>query len=287
VEPGPRLYAQSAGSDDLMIVNDAGQNNFNFRFNDGLGGLGGGPGNPLILGLASADAATLSNIQEDINVMSRILSKVVERDGVKGPQAEAMGIALSKIGYLGGMHHSQNSYIEGFGALFVLNVPFPLLAPAPKEEPKAEKAPDSTWEQTKRELYGPREYKPDAGFFPPRQATVEYDAERVEALKKNLTLALKNAANIRCLKSDEWVAIAVFGSDNGPRARMLRGDKRAARMVMDSTPGAPGSVAMIRSDERPRETVLNLRAKKTDAEAFAKGKLSPEEFQKKVTVSIY
>ena len=44
-------------------------------------------------------------------------------------------------------------YLEGYGALFMLNASFPLKsAPSPKEE-KVEQPEDTEWERTRRELH--------------------------------------------------------------------------------------------------------------------------------------
>ena len=120
----------------------------------------------------------------------------------------------------------RSMYLEGYGAVFMLNVGFPLLAPPAKPEVPKEKAPvDSTWEEARRELYarpgdipGVRQIPQRALRFPgtPEPAE-EYSEEKVDRLKKALVEALKNATNIRDLNPDDWVNICVFGAPNGTR----------------------------------------------------------------------
>src|ERR1051325_11675602 len=80
-------------------------------------------GQPLIVRSSDAAAKNLPNLQEDLAIMSRILSKAAGREGHEA----AMGIVLSA---LPGSRHPQSIYLEGYGALFLLNVKFPLVPTA-------------------------------------------------------------------------------------------------------------------------------------------------------------
>src|SRR5438067_13785729 len=96
---------------------------------------------------------------------------------------------------------SQNLYIEGYGALFFLNVNYPLVAPPQekKEDAEPKEQTSSEWENARRELYRTpgAEWDLNGPFAktlsgPPAE---EYDADKVEALKRNLIGSLKNAAH--------------------------------------------------------------------------------------------
>src|SRR6185503_12089922 len=99
--------------------------------------------------------------------------------------------------------------LEGFGPLFMVKVNFPVHAAAAADEGKAEeKQADSEWERARRTLYGVNEDTRWIGV----SSAVPYEAARVEALKKHLIPALKNASNMKGVKPDEYVNVSVFGS---------------------------------------------------------------------------
>ena len=110
---------------------------------------------------------------------------------------------------------------------------------------------------------------------------MDYEPERVAELKKNILEALKNASNIRNVKSDESITVAVTGPDNAPGSQVRRvfRDGRVERDV----------VTVMKADKAlvGEETHLIVRAKKADIDAFAKGKLTLDDFEKKASVVSY
>jgi hypothetical protein len=222
--------------------------------------------------------------------MSRILNKSLERSGERDKQ-EASGIPVFISGFLG-TRRPQSLYLEGYGALFLLGVKFPLVPPSAAEEVKIEKPADTTWEKTKRELFGPRNAAPGSWVFNPHQEfkPVKFDAERLETLKRDLLEALKNAANLRHLKPDENIVVAVTGSSAGPVAAVKQVSKRGLRnsaKTDDKAVTVVGYAAKTPDDEVRHDTALVIRVKKSDADAFAKGKLDFEEFKKKASITAY
>jgi len=141
-------------------------------------------------------------------------------------------------------------YLEGYGVLFLMSVNFQLTASPPLELPKQKPAEpvdvDKVWEQIKRELYAPQSVSKD-------QAPEASDTNKVEQLTRNIVKTLKHAANIQCLKPDEFVIVTVNGNEQ--------------------TIGAPRVL-----------TVLTVRAKKSDIDAFAKATLNLDQFRKKVQI---
>ena len=246
------------------------------QFGPGEGGLSRrGSTQPLVVRTAEVDAATQTNLQEDLAVMGRILTKTLGKDGGDS----AMGIVLSA---LPAVRRPQSVYLEGYGVLFFLNVKFPLVAPAAKTEEVEVKIEDPTWEQTRRELYGQK--NTNVRFFNINaggEGAVEYDAEQVQDLKKDLTEALRNATNIRSLKPDDLVTVVVTGNRGAVKARVKTakstGGKAAKNdvMIVDTQVSAP------------RETVLTLKAKKVDIDAMAKGTIDLAEFTKRVSTAAY
>jgi hypothetical protein len=256
---------------------------------------------PLVIRSSAADEPTLSNTMEDLTVMSRIIHKAIARGGSRERQESASGIALSAFA---SSRRPNTYYLEGYGAVFMVSVKFPLVPPTAKDEKtKEEKAVDTDWEQTKMEIYGPRASSRAWVFSgSPDAPPVEYDADKVERLKNDLTEALKNATNLRNVKPDEYVTIAVLGTESSPPMTMKRIKKvRANRSGADQNNGDGAgagegggvgvfdkTIAVAPGDQvSHRQTTLTVRVRKSDADAFAKDKLSLEDFRKKVSIQAY
>lgn len=238
--------------------------------------LGGGRsgGVTLIIPKEATPAKSLSESEEDLNVMARILEKAIGHD-----ENRAMGIVV-RDAIIGNGSGLRNLYIEGYGTLFFLNVNFPLLAPpAETSEPTRAEETNSEWEQTKRELYSPPGTPP--GFqermrvvIGGSDSTEPYDAGRVEELKHDLMAALKNASHIRGLKADEMVTVVVSGRNASLNASLPR-ESAGSRRV-----GPPTA-------SNNRNTRMILSARKSDVDASQKGDLDAPGFEKKVSVVVY
>jgi hypothetical protein len=220
--------------------------------------------------------------------MAHLLDKAVSARDDKS--AHAMGI------YVHGLSSAsvpRSLYLEGSGALFFLNVGYPLLPPPEKKEKEESKDQTSTeWETARRELFQPSSWTmtlPQAYTFDDSGSAFafstggkaeEYDADKVEELKKNVIGALKNAAHIRQLKPDETVTVIVSG-------RGAPSDKKTA--VRKSSTGRTTTAWVATGGLRAegKGSRLVVRAKKADVEAFQKDKLSQDEFRKRVTLMIY
>jgi hypothetical protein len=249
----------------------------------------------LVIPKEASDAKSLGEVEEDLGVMAHILDKAVS-SGDKS--ARAMGIAVFSK-FPGAAAAPQNLYVEGHGAIFLLDVNYPLLPPPAKEDKEEAKEPvNNEWEEARREMARPGKGQPGDNPFEifeeryggdawnVKLPSAEYDADKVEDLKKDLIGALKNAANIRRLKSDETVTVVVTGAEAGVVTKSFK-----------STSGKPGSsktervvVAKSLAGERARvndSAKLIIRARKADAEAFQNGKLDFDAFRKKATVLIY
>jgi hypothetical protein len=255
---------------------------------------GGGPRRPVIVG---GDVKSIPPLEEDLSVMLRILEKAA---GAKEGPATAAGIEILSFNRPGS---PRAFYLDGYGAMFLLNVGYPLMAPPKKEEQSQTNDVNSEWEKAREEVYGRR----GGDFRLHAQGGEAFDAQRVDNLKSQLIDDLGNAKNIRHLKSDDYVTVVVMGG--GPKAMVVR--REVARGAGgrggggggggfgasgSGFGGVGGGVAYAgggavemssSSSEAGGQGTMTLRAKKSDIDAFAKGKLDAQEFRKKVAVQIY
>ena len=211
--------------------------------------------------------------------MSHILEKTVsERAGGHGGVAyggTAMGIGVL---YAPEANPLRSLYLEGYGALFLMNVGFPLLPPPQAEGQQEKTETSSDWEEAKQEVFG----QPGGGHVTGTQSE-PYDKERVGRLREGLLESLKNASNIRDLKPDDSITLCVFGGPGSgqPKSRtyVKRGTGSSDGRYEAGVVGWAGGPA--------RQTMMTIRVKKSDADAFAKGTLTPEEFRKRAQVASY
>jgi hypothetical protein len=234
--------------------------------------------------------------------MSRIFEKNLEQERVTTVtnsifiprRRDAYGMFLgSSRGQI------QSMYLQGFGAMFLLKVDFPLSPPLDvqdeeKEIKKTEQG-DPVWRQMQQELYEPekvnRERRKD------RQES-KYDAEKVENLKTILIKTLKHAANIRCLAPDESVILTIVGKSESTgktiaTARMIQGENQIVIVEKDAygtktqkvVPG--NSLDVLEDMGLSSPTILVIRTKKSDIDEFSKGDLDFEKFRQRVQLLTY
>ncbi len=250
----------------------------------------GGSGRALVIRTSDADAKAQANLEEDLAVMSRIFDNALD-DKLGRDQRGHKPFGIDVFFAPGSSSPIRSLFLEGYGALFLLNVNFPLLPPDEPEQKKEKSETDSTWERAKRELnYG----SPDASsqFNNAFELSAspgpeeEYDENKVEDLKEGLFEALKNATNIRNLKPDETITVCVFG---GVSSGLKRAKVSTGRI--ESAPAEAQEVQVLVADRDEglpaRGTIMTIRVKKSDADAFAKDKLSLDDFRKKASVTTY
>jgi hypothetical protein len=286
----PAFLNQFGGSELTLTSGD-------FRY-DGFGGTL--RPRTLVIRSADLDQKAQSNLEEDLNVMSRIFAKALKEKGGDEDALTAMGMKIRTLS-ISGQSGIQNMYLDGYGALFLMSVRFPLLPQPEAPEKEASKEPaDSTWEEAKRELYGPKETGANVRTweYSSNKPREEYDAKKVAKLKESLLHALKNATNIRKLKSDDFITVAVAGADNvAVRTWALPSvysspERRKETELKDNVDRNVGNVVVRRGVRDVRgasggETTMTIRVKKSDVDAFAKGSLTFEDFQKKASIATY
>jgi hypothetical protein len=240
---------------------------------------------PLILRTSAMPPELQANLEEDLTVMMRLLQKTMgelPRNSV-GRQT-AMGIDLFAPT---GSSQERSYYLEGYGAVFVLEAGFPMvvsrLARTDPPGPSAATAA-SPWEEARREVYG----QPPQG--PP--ATREISTSTTERLKRMLLESLKNASNIRYLKPEEFITVCVLGSVSG-------GPVAGWASVGGTTYTFPYSAGMAAGsstgdyygsndhNSAQHRTVMTLQIKKADADTFAKGDITFEQFGSRARIASY
>ena len=189
---------------------------------------------PLVIQFSPGASNSLEQKVEDLAVMSRLLDKAL--DGGLGEEETPVKMGVRML-LTGSSRSVRAMYVEGLGPLFMIKVDFPLAPPAAGER-KLPPTARSEWDKARAEVKGIEPAAEDAWALG-GSSRAEYNQELVEALTQTLLAALKQAAHIRESKSDEFIAVSVFG----PATRAGLG------------------------------TALTLRAKKSDVDAFAKGDL--------------
>jgi hypothetical protein len=215
---------------------------------------------------------------EDLVIMERLLEKTLEKELGIDPSERALGITLSRERERG----SQPVYIEGYGAIFVLHVPFPVVGPRTDSSPAKTSPAVSAWEQTRRELYQAPEpihpAPPMAGNLGTSgfgswsvvgavdAAAQRFESGKVERLKNALITALKNAANIRQMLPRETITLLVKAPPSIDPGRPVRVGPR---------------------DESHTQTHLSIQASQEAINDLASGKLTAEDFTRKAKVFSY
>jgi hypothetical protein len=234
----------------------------------------------LVVPAGEVDAATVGEIVADLTIMSRIIEKNALRTfvrvddmptpllGLIRPDRMNTGpeVLFSSVG------RPKPFYIAGYGAVFFIQVGFPLLPPPEtKDEPPAEEPADTVWAQTRQSLFEPRTQSliPGANAAAPEP----YSRLRVNALKDMLITTMKHASNIRALEPREWMTIVV----QGPSPQTGGSSPRPGAGLAETLAGAA-------SEGR---SVLTLRATKADVDQYAKGELSQTQFEQRLQVVTY
>jgi len=226
----------------------------------------------LVIRSSELDPKEQASLEEDLAVMSHLLEKSVGSSlGLQPQGGPVLGVNLV---FAPGHNPTRGLYLEGYGALFTLSVGFPLL-PSPKnDEEKENPSTDSAWNEARQEVYGQQRMDGKAVYV----RGEEYDERKVNRLRDAVLEALKNATQIRGLKNDDSITVCVFGG-------------AAALPIKVKSANKPGGASMkeLYGADQPesRSTMLTIRVKKSDVDAFAKDKLNLDDFRKKAKIMPY
>jgi len=170
----------------------------------------GGDGGASLVCFTHPEATQVDETVEDLSVLSLILARGLEHGLAEGRDYK-LGIPMLLSP---GGHAVQASYVQGFGALFQLQVRFPVVAPAEPEQSQAASKPNSEWEEARRALLGQAPPRSDWNGESSKPSG-RYDARLVEGLRRQVLEALKNASNLRHVGSEESIVVTIVGSPNG------------------------------------------------------------------------
>jgi hypothetical protein len=242
----------------------------------------------LAIQTSDVDREKVDAIEEDLSVMARILQKTA-RSLREDDRFNAMGLELDAAAF-GSASGARNIYLEGHGALFLLRVEYPLVGPRENTEPNPQEPPPSSiWDEEREAFLGANQNGDHEIFTVRRGRSEPYDEARVEGLKTSLLDALKHASNIRHLAPQEYVTVVVQGGDattsssGGTRVRKEK-DKEKDK---EKENRGNNDFATSRRTIQKGESVMTIRVKKSDIDAFAAGKIDSNGFQQKATVQTY
>jgi len=223
----------------------------------------------LVLPPPAAAPDVLTEAREDLMVMSRILSKAIRDDQGGSKDWFDMGLVVRP-----GAQPYDAMLLDGYGAVFFLNTAFPLVAPESKaaDSTDATLERDTTWERTRRELAGDGP-ETDSGtdalalherlqFLTPGWES--YDADKVARLRESLINALRQGTNLRHLQARDWVTVVVSGPAPAPQGQSRQKKTRKP------------------ADEIGAGSLLTFRVSKGVLDDVAAGRLSADEFAKRV-----
>jgi hypothetical protein len=259
----------------------------------------------------------LAAITEDMQIMSHILDeRFKETRRVQG--------GFTDFGDFFGRDNRQTEaiYLQGYGVLFSMEVNFafsPAPAPQPQQAAEPNEQVDSTWLKARQQVFSPGESRGDGNSG----STEESDSQMVEELKQDLITTLKHAANIRGVQPDEWIILTVIGGGRESGSGFGGGGFMMGGMggLYESSPyggtstggmsgfgggsssygygggmaggmvggmgGFGGGMGGFSGASTSVATVLTIRAKKADVDAYAKGEQILEQFRQKVQIFTY
>lgn len=176
----------------------------------------------LVIATDEVAPARFAEMTEDMGVMLHIL-----REQLSEPRM-ILGVLYDYGDFFGGGGRDIRAiYLQGHGALFLMEMDFPLSFPSESrgEGGQKEKEPvDPVWQRARQRLYAP----PGAMRYGTRGRPGGTDGVSFEQFREDLVKTLRHAANIRNIEPNEWVILTVVGRGEagfgaGPSGRGMSG----------------------------------------------------------------
>lgn len=250
------------------------------------------PQSVLVLQTRGFDPQRQIELEEDLSIMGRILDKAAGEMVDANPLNHAMGINLVLSS---GATPIRSLYVDGYGALFLLNTNVPLLPAEPQKLDEPPPTPkDTAWEAARQELYGGPASHRLPGLPGEGAATLpraEYEADKVERLQDSLVESLKSATRIRHLDPTDSITVAALGFSGKGTIAATRMFSSARDPYGSPTRAVESVVALMHplasGAGETHDAVLTLKALKSDIDAFADGDLDVGEFRQRIAIQIH
>jgi hypothetical protein len=272
--PQVQLLAQAAASSLPSTVSNP-HANYEIRIRD----VFANDEAPLLVFYEPGSEAKVQDVNEDIRIMSRVLSNALRKEfpdgfarpgifGLTGKPFEGSGVRAL--------------YIQHIGPFFMLDVRFPLVPPPEQpqtsEEPGSER--DVLWEQAKQEITEPNTGKREVirVFKDETESTVAFDERTIERFIETLIEALKHASNMR-IGDDENVTIVV----RGPRGGGIGQSDALPREGQNAVTLVPTPFGAYPTER----TTLVIRAGQRDVKRYANGELNHNTFTDAIRINSY
>jgi hypothetical protein len=236
-----------------------------------------GIGQVSVLCFKQPEPKEIGETMEDIATLSFLLSRNLQHAFAADTSDYKLGIPM----LLTANQSITASYVQEFGAILKMQVRFPVAGLADEPEPTEPAKTGSEWDEAKRELLEGDNPPANSWNSSPEAAGREpYDSKLVHTLKKRILALLKNASNIRHMNGNEWIIVKVVGTPNPSGV----GDLAA---VAGAGGGIKAGKKVRNASGSNQATVMTLRVKKSEIDAFAAGSLSEEQFIKNAEVAAY
>jgi hypothetical protein len=249
-----------------------------------------GGGKVLVIPTAGIKTQDMVTLMEDMTVMCRIFEKKLAQSNLVPVHVLGSWSGRFSNPFSLGSQSMGAMYVQGYGALFMRTVDFPLSPPPQTEEQKEieEEDADPVWEQMKQEMFSPQ----DVARHTPDHHEEKYDAGKVKNLKSTLIKALVHAANIRGLKPDELVVFTVTGSgvsSNVGKVVAIPGHNQVMVTYKDKDKNVTKLLTSPSLNDLgiSSPTALTIRAKKSYIDALAQKQIDFDKFEEKIQLLTY
>ena len=235
---------------------------------------------PLVISTSPLSSESMSWIDEDMRIMASLLE---DSTGPSRSTPWASGIPLVSLAK---ESNNRNIFIVDTGALFFVNVDFPLSGRTVEENTVEETPKDTAWERARQKVYGGNS---QGDLFPNDQAhryfwsqyrrPKAYKPAQVRILTEKLASALSSATNIRALNPSDTVWVVVTGPAVFYRDEALSAQDLTTRVPPQQWNPSQLALQYLSMQKGPsKETRLTISAKKQDIDDLSAGVVSMKEF---------
>jgi len=198
----------------------------------------------LVVPSPGMDTSKLADLNEDLEIMCRLLDTLLGKAQIQ-TRASSSSWAQPRSS-------TRALLLPGFGALFAIEVDFPL-APAPEREAQDENgAKDALWHKVRDELRGRTSRRGGSA----RSPAPVYSELRVSSLKRTLLDAVKHTGNIRHLRPADGIL-------------MVAVESRSARSTDARGCSQPANIMVLQTTKKEADGLLNGRI---EAGAFGRNR---------------